>query len=174
MGRIGTRTDIAQLADFVRFAELGDLDEGLRALFRRKFRLEAPEFPHHFLASVRLGDGSWQPASYMHATDCGDLVIGGGACTDERVLRRLDGEQRRRLRAFGGIYRALVLYEMAWFREKLPAAFACVGNPVAVRLLATLGFEPAGPDTLFVRWLQAVDAARQRQLVAKAASFMPF
>ena len=63
-------------------------------LFQRKYRLPVPEFPHHVVAFFRNADGSCVPACYVHFTDCGDLILGGGASTDDRVLRRMDAAQR--------------------------------------------------------------------------------
>lgn len=168
------RTDLRALADFVGFLELDEAEALVGELFMRKFRVAIPAFPRHLVALVSGADGLAAAACYTHVTDCGDLILGGGACTDDRVLRRLPAEQRHRLRAFGGIYRCLILHALEILRQDFPALFVYCGDGLSERVLRSAGFLPVGPEGLMVNWMQGVEPRRERQLVAKAASFIPF
>ncbi len=162
------------LDEFVSITSLDDTDPAVNALFRRKFRADIPEFPNHVVAWVRDADGGRQPCCYSHVTDCGDLLLGGGACSDDRVLRRLTTEQRDALREVGGIYRLTIEWVVAHFRDRFPALFVYVGDPLSERVLRGAGFEPTHVERLMVRWLQQPTDRRRHQLVAKAKSFIPF
>ena len=159
---------------FVFIADLEDADPAFAALFRRKFRADIPEFPHHIVAWVREADGRQVPGCYSHVTDCGDLLLGGGACSDDRVLRRMTAAQRDALREVGGLYRLTIEWVAQRFRTRHPALFVFVGDALSERVLRSAGFESTAVDRLMVRWLQDPDAKRRQQLVAKAKSFIPF
>ncbi|HET6632454.1 MAG TPA: hypothetical protein VFG73_07085 [Rhodanobacteraceae bacterium] len=162
------------LDDFVSVSEVQDATLLAGDLFRRKFGLAIPEFPHHFVAFVRLPGGALQPACYTHATDCGDIALGGGACTDTRVLRRLDASQRERLRAVGGIYRYTLLGMLDQLRARFPVLFAYCGDALSERVMLATDFQPTGEPGLLAYWMATVTERRRAQMVAKARSFVPF
>ena len=168
------KSDIETLGDFVSFSAVDDAELLVGELFQRKFCLPLPRFPHHFVGFVRDGERSLYPVSYYHATDCGDLILAGGACSDNRVLRRLNSQQRERLRAYGGIYRCSLIFGLDYFRKGFPVIFVFCGDALSERVLRSAGFEPAGPDQLFAHWLQSADRKRRSQMIAKAETFMPF
>lgn len=162
------------LDDFIVVTDVDEADAAVGELFLRKFRAQVPEFPHHIVAWVRQGDGGLVPGCYTHVTDCGDLLLGGGACTDDRVLRRMSAQQRSALRAAGGLYRHTIEWVAHAFSARFPALFVYVGDALSERVLRASGFVPTRHERLFIRWLQAVPERSQRQLVAKAFSFIPF
>jgi len=162
------------LDDFIVVTDVDEADAAVAELFLRKFRARVPEFPHHIVAWVRREDGGRAPGCYTHVTDCGDLLLGGGACTDDRVLRRMSAHQRSVLRAGGGIYRHTIEWVADQFSAMFPALFVYVGDALSERVLRASGFVATRHERLYIRWLQAVPEHRQRQLVAKAFSFIPF
>lgn len=160
--------------EFVFIADLDDADPAVAALFQRKFCADIPEFPHHIVAWVRGADGRQTPGCYSHVTDCGDLLLGGGACSDDRVLRRMSAAQRDALREVGGLYRLTIEWVAQRFRTRHPALFVYVGDALSERVLRAAGFEATRVERLMVRWLQDPSERRRHQLVAKAKSFIPF
>ncbi|MGB0134651.1 hypothetical protein [Dokdonella sp.] len=143
-------------------------------VFLRKYRLPVPEFPHHVLAWFREGDGRFSVACYIHFTDCGDILLGGGACTDDRVLRRMSREQRDCIRASGGLYLHTLKWALRHFGARYSAVFGYCGDALAERVDRAAGFESTRHDHLLVYWTREVDQALRKQMVAKANSFIPF
>lgn len=166
--------ELELLRPFVTVSECMDPTDEVDALMRRLLNVGAPAFPLHFLTHVTLADGSRPLACYIHATDCGDLVLTGGACTDNRLLRRLPPEQRELLRQVGGIYRYTIMHMQVALRDRFAALFACCGNKAAERIMLDTDAVRAGPDELFVCWLHEVGEKQREQMKAKACSFMPF
>lgn len=168
------RSDIELLNDFISFSAIDDAEILVGELFDRKFRTPLPRFPHHFVGFARSENNLLHPVCYSHATDCGDILIGGGACSDNRVLRRLSSAQRARLREYGGVYRCSLIFVLEYFRTNYPVIYVCCGDVLSERVLRSAGFEPAGPEQLFANWMQPVEEKRRRQMTAKAETFMPF
>jgi hypothetical protein len=54
------------------------------------------------------------------------------------------------------------------------AVFTCCGDARALETTPKVGFAETGVQHLLVRWMREVALARQRELTAKAKSFMPF
>jgi len=143
-------------------------------LFQRKYRLPVPEFPHHVVAFFRNADGSCVPACYVHFTDCGDLILGGGASTDDRVLRRMGAAQRVAVREAGGLYLHTLKWSLRYFGSRVSAIFGYCGDALAERVDLAVGFEPTRHPHLLVYWTRDIDEKKRNQLVAKAHSFEPF
>lgn len=143
-------------------------------LFRRKYRAELPDFPHHVVALYRRPDGSLLTASYCHFTDCGDIVLAGGACTDGAVLRAMSADQQAALNDYGGLMLATLRYGFARWGGGRDAIFTCCGDPRALETTPKVGFVETGVDYLLVNWQRELSPARQKQLIAKAKTFMPF
>lgn len=162
------------LKPFVTVSECMEPDADVDALMRRLLNVGAPAFPLHFLTHVIADDGRRHLACYIHATDCGDIVLTGGACTDNRLLRRLSAEKRALLREVGGIYRYTIMHMQIVLKDRFHALFACCGNKAAERIMLETDAVRAGPDELFVCWMRDAPAAQRRQMIAKARSFMPF
>lgn len=144
------------------------------AVFQRKYKLPVPEFPHHVIACFHEADDRFSVACYIHFTDCGDILLGGGACTDDRVLRRMSTEQRDCIRASGGLYLHTLKWALRHFGERFSAVFGYCGDALAERVDRAAGFESTQHDHLLVYWTREVDPRLRAQMVAKANSFVPF
>lgn len=160
--------------EFIEVAEVNDELEAADALFQRKYRLSMPAFPHHVVVKYRAADGSTAVACYIHFTDCGDLMLGGGACTDERVLRRMDAAQRQSVRDAGGLYLHALRWSVRHFGPRVCAILGYCGDALAERLDRAAGFESTAHAHLLVYWTREVDDNRRAQIIAKANSFTPF
>lgn len=89
------------------FFQLTEIDRAellVGPLFKRKFGDPPPDHGRHFVALVRDERGFICTAAYTHFTPFGSIMLGGGACTDERVPRTLSREAREALAQAGGVY----------------------------------------------------------------------
>lgn len=143
-------------------------------LFQRKYRADLPDFPHHVVALYRQAEGTLLTASYVHFTDCGDIMLAGGACTDGAVLRAMSAEQQNALSEYGGLMLATLRYGFDRWGGDFDAIFTCCGDPRALETTPKVGFVETGVQYLLVRWMRELSATRRNQLIAKAQTFMPF
>lgn len=161
-------TDIAKVIDV---AVSEDVPSAAQDLFRRKYARAIPDFPHHVVATLRGAD---TPVCYIHFTDCGDILLGGGACVDNRVLRRLPIGQRDLIRSAGGIYRYALGWSVQYFAPRFFAIFGYCGDALAERVDRAAGFGSTPHDKLLVYWTREADEHRRRQMIEKANAFVPF
>jgi hypothetical protein len=167
--------DVASGLDaFVRVAADEDVPQPAQALFQRKYRRDIPEFPHHVVAYATPAGAAEQALCYVHFTDCGDILLGGGACTDDRVLRRLALREREALRQAGGPYQHALVWAVRHFAPRFSAIFGYCGDALAARVDRAVGFVDTGLPHLLVYWTREVDQRRRAQMIAKAHSFAPF
>lgn len=166
---------IENTEQFVSVTEVDEPDADTEAIFQRLFRSPAPQFPGHFLAHVHPDSGG-PPllACYVHATDCGDIVLLGGACTDGAVLRRLSAEQQDHLRRIDGIYRYTMAHIKAAMHARFEAMLACCGDARSEQVIRDQGWVDTPHSQLFACWLHGSSDKRRAQMLAKAHSFMPF
>ncbi len=160
--------------DFIIVTEVDHGPAFAEGLFQRKYKAAAPAFGHHVVAFWKRSDGSFVPASYVHFTDCGDMYLAGGAATDGNVLRAMDEAQRRALDDYGALMLATLRYGFDKWGARCEAVFTCCGDARALETTPKVGFHETGVEHLLVRWMREVAPARQRELTAKAKSFMPF
>jgi hypothetical protein len=161
------------LDDFIVLDESGDIPAAAEPLFRRKYQRGVPDFPHHVVATFR-GSVEAPLVCYIHFTDCGDILLGGGACVDDRVLRQMSLEQRDLIRAAGGIYQHALRWSVRHFAPRFAAIFGCCGDALAERIDRAVGFQSTRHDKLLVYWTRDSDERQRRQMVEKANSFAPF
>jgi hypothetical protein len=174
MKRAGDGRQMADIDDFIILEEVEHGPAFAGRMFERKYRLPLPEFPHHIVGFYRTADATLVPVCYLHCTDCGDLMLGGGVCADERVMRRMQPDQRAAIRASGGLYLHALKWSMRHFESRCDAIFAFCGDALAERVDRAAGFESTEHGRLLVYYTRPLEANRRRQLVAKAHSFGPF
>ena len=161
------------LDDFITLEETSDVPAAAEPLFQRKYQRAVPDFPHHVVATYRAGADT-PLLCYIHFTDCGDILLGGGACVDDRVLRRMTVEQRDLIRDAGGIYQHALRWSVRHFAPRFAAIFGYCGDALAERIDRAVGFESTAHEHLLAYWTRDIDARRRRQMVEKANSFAPF
>ena len=162
------------IGDFIAVDAAEDIPAAAEPLFQRKYRRSVPDFPHHVVATYRRDAAEPQLACYIHFTDCGDILLGGGACVDERVLRRMTVEERAPVHAAGGIYQHALQCAVQKFAPRFSAIFGYCGNALAERIDRAVGCAPTVHPHLLVYFTRSVDARRQHQMIEKANSFAPF
>jgi hypothetical protein len=163
-----------KIDDFISVEETPEVPDVAESLFQRKYQRSVPEFPHHVVAFYRTSDCAQSLVCYVHFTDCGDILLGGGACVDDRVLRQMTLAQRDAVRAAGGIYQHALQWSVRHFAPRFAAIFGYCGDALAERIDRAVGFESTPHDHLLVYWTRASDDRSRRQMIAKANSFAPF
>lgn len=143
-------------------------------LFRHRYRAEPPDFPHHVVAFERTATGPGAPLCYVHFTAHGDILLGGGACVDNRRLRHLSVEARAAIRAAGGLYRHTLDWSVRHFAPCFGAIFGYCGDVLAERVDLAAGFERTSHRHLLVQFTRELDAATRARLIAEAHAVGPF
>lgn len=143
-------------------------------IFMRRYRTQAPDFPYHVLAFHRAAGGIETPVCYIHFTAMGDILLGGGACVDDRVLRRLDPAARSAIREAGGLYRHALAWSIAHFSQRYLAIFGYCGDALAERTDLALGFKRTAHPHLLVYFTREIEISERERLIAKAHAVGPF
>jgi hypothetical protein len=159
--------------DFIRVEATDAVPDAAQALFRRKYGRDIPDFPHHVVAYLCSAE-ALQPLCYVHFTDCGDILLGGGACSDDRLMRRMSEPQRADVRAAGGLYQYALSWSVRHFAPHFEAIFGYCGDALAERVDRAVGFESTPHEHLLVYWTRPSDARKRRWMIEKAHSFAPF
>jgi hypothetical protein len=159
---------------WVRVAEHADGQRLADPIFRRRYREPAPDFPIHVLAHCRTADGDWLPACYIHITVSGTILLGGGVCVDDRVLRRLPFAARRSLHAVGGLYQHTLRWSLQHFGPRCRAMFGYCGDVLAERADLAVGFEKTRHPHLLIYCPAPLPDDEREALVAIAHAASPF
>jgi hypothetical protein len=162
------------LPDFLRISSVDDPEFFVGDLFRRKFGVSPPAEGHHFVAFARDPEGSLLALGYTHFYPFGDIMLGGGACTDDRLLRRLGAEQRAAIAETGGLYFNVLRYALYHLRGRCEAYFGYCGDARAEAVDLRAGFVKTQHKHLLVYFHKPLHEVMQRALIAKAAAIGPF
>jgi hypothetical protein len=161
------------LAPSITIEEVADGGLIANALFRQRYGADAPDFPYHVIAF--WNDGAQRvPLCYIHFTAQGEVLLGGGACVDNRVLRRLPADLRDAIRAAGGLYRYSLAWSVQHFASRFAAIFGYCGDVLAERTDLAVGFTKTEYPRLLVYFTRALDSAKQRALIEQANAVGPF
>jgi hypothetical protein len=161
------------LAPRIVVAEREDGASIANALFRLRYGQDAPDFPFHVIASWRDGDHE-VPLCYIHFTAHGEALLGGGACVDSHVLRRLPADLRAAIRAAGGLYRYSLAWSVRHFAPRFSAIFGYCGDVLAERTDLAVGFARTEHAHLLVYFTRPLDAESRNALIARAHAVGPF
>ena len=162
------------LDHFFSVREVADGRAAAGALFQRRYGEVAPDFPHHVVGFWRDSDGVEQPICYIHFTPRGDMLLGGGACTDDRLIRHLPAAHRAALRAAGGIYHQTLAQSVALFAPRYPAIFGYCGDALAHRVDRAVGFQPTRHAHLLAYFTRPLPDREQARLIEEAHAVGPF
>ena len=154
--------------------EAADGAQRAQALFRRRFGQAPPDFPHHVLAFHRGGDGSEVAVCYVHFTAMGEILLGGGACVDNRAMRDMAPATRAAIRDAGGLYRMTLDWSVRHFAPTYAAIFGYCGDALAERVDLAAGFRRTPHAHLLVHWTRELPGAEQARLLAQAHAIGPF
>jgi hypothetical protein len=144
------------------------------ALFRRHFGSEAPAIGHHVSAIVRSDSLPIGTLCYIHFSEHGTALLGGGACVDRALLRRLSLELRIRTREDGGAYGMTLKWALRHFQCSADAVFGYCGDRLAERIDLACGFQRTPHKHLLVYWCRSENVGDRSALVEKVAAIGPF
>lgn len=143
-------------------------------LFRRTFAHPIPDFPRHFVAIFRGADAVPRVAGYLHYTAWEDVGwLCGGLCVDAEAYARAAPEDAAAWKRAGGIGEIILRDTFARLTDRA-AIFGYCGDARQWQHDLNVGFVPAGPPQLLVRWNRDLPPAERAQLVARAAALGPF
>ena len=137
------------------------------ALFQRRYRQDAPDFPHHVVA-FWCDEDREIPVCYIHFTALGSALLGGGACVDDRAMRRMPASLRTAIRDAGGLYKYTLGWSMRHFALHCAAIFGYCGDALAERVDLALGFAKTGHRHLLVFWTRELAPEKQQDLISRA------
>jgi hypothetical protein len=163
-----------RIDDFIIITEVDRGPVFAEALFKRKYRVRVPDFRHHVVAFWKRDGGAFVPVSYVHFTDCGDIMLIGGACTDGELLRTMSEAQRAAIDEDGGINLAVTRYCLTRFGPRCDAVFGHCGDARSWDILSRCGFERVREPYLIARWSRPLEDARRLEMIEKATTFAPF
>lgn len=164
----------APLADFLRFEIVEDAHALVDPMFLRRYRQPAPDYPYHVVVFGRTATDEWQPVAYMHFIERGDFLLGGGACVDDRVLRRMSSESRKAIAAAGGLYSHSLRWALAYLSPRCSAIFGYCGNRLAERIDLAAGFLRTPYPHLLVFFTRPLAEQEQNRLIEAAHKIGPF
>jgi hypothetical protein len=137
------------------------------ALFQRRYRENVPDFPLHVVAFWN-DDGKEIPVCYIHFTAQGRALLGGGACVDDRAMRRMPASLRDAIREAGGLYKYSLGWSMRHFAPRCDAIFGYCGDALAERVDLALGFKKTEHRHLLVYWIRELTSEKQQDLITCA------
>ncbi len=145
------------------------------SIFEASFRGQSPpDRGRHFVTLVECAAGAWSLLTYVHFQPFGDTCLGGGACTDTAVLRRVSPAIRDSLRAEGGPYAQLLRFALRKMAKEFFAFFGHTSDGRATRIDLEVGFRPTPVRDLLIYTPQPLDDTLERALIAKIAAVGPF
>lgn len=143
-------------------------------LFEWRFGHAPPDEPHHVGTFLVDADGTERLVCYVHFRPRGEILLGGGACVDSRLMRTLMPAQRQAIRQQGGLYRICLEWALQHFAGSYKAVFGYCGDGLAERVDRAAGFADTGHEHLLVYWLDNCDHAERTHLIAQAHAAGPF
>ena len=102
------------------------------------------------------------------------VTIGGGACVDDRVLRRMVPEARAAIRHAGGLYKHALAWSLRALAPRCKAVFGFCGDALAERADLAVGFSRTAHPNLLVYFTRELEGAERERLVAEAHAVGPF
>lgn len=161
-------------SSFLIFVESSSAEPLVGELFRRKFGDPPPAVGRHFVSLVRAEEGHLHVLGYTHFMPFDSVMLGGGACTDERVLRLLSRPQRNAISVEGGAYYLLLSFAIGRLRQRCEALFGYCGDKRAEDVDLRAGFKRTTHKHLLALFAEGVPPSRQQRLVESVAALGPF
>jgi hypothetical protein len=162
---------------FQQLVVITEVDDGpaiANELFQHRFAQQLVSFGRHYFAFYKGQPPCLEPLGYLHVTECGDIGLVGGGCTDDRLLSRIPAQHASAIREHGGTLLHLLQYIFHPSRARLAAYYGVCGNPRALEVILKVGFKPTAHDQLLVYCPRPSTDAELLKFTEKARSFMPF
>jgi hypothetical protein len=143
-------------------------------LFAATFKHPIPDFPRHFVALYRDLDAAMKVAGYIHYTAWEESVwLCGGLCIDPDAYSWTSEVEAAEWKRAGGLGEILLRATFKRLTDRF-AIFGHCGDDKQLRHDLNVGFVPAGPPFLLVKWNRALSEQDQARLVARVAALGQF
>ncbi|MCE7930967.1 MAG: hypothetical protein DYH17_06295 [Xanthomonadales bacterium PRO6] len=133
-----------------------------------------PDRGRHFVTLSESASGRWGLVCYVHFQPFGDTCLGGGACTDTAILRKLPAPALDAMRAAGGPYAQTLRYALNKMAKEFFAFFGHTSDARATKIDLEVGFRPTPVEHLLIYTPAPIDDTLERALIAKIAAVGPF
>ena len=158
----------------LRIEEVDDAAALAGDLFHRRFAHPIPDFPRHFVAFAGTAAGAADVVGYIHYTAWETVGwLCGGLCVDAGAYARATPADAATWKRAGGIGEMILRDTFARLTDRI-AIFGYCGDARQWQHDLNVGFVPAGPPRMLVRWNRVVPALEQAELIARAAALGPF
>lgn len=145
------------------------------SLFAARFRgASPPDRGRHFVTLAESTPGQWVLVCYVHFQPFGDTCLGGGACTDTAILRRLSGATLEALGAAGGPNAQTLRFALNKMAREFFAFFGHTSDARATKIDLEVGFRRTPVEHLLIYTPAPIDDTLERALIAKIAAVGPF
>ena len=143
-------------------------------LFRRTFGHPIPDFPRHFVVFDRDSHGVLRVIAYIHYTAWeNDGWLCGGLCVDRDAYESAEPADAAAWKREGGIGELVLRHTFARLTDRAAILGYC-GDERQWQHDLNVGFEPAGPRHLLVKWNRPLPEAERVATIARAAALGPF
>ena len=143
-------------------------------LFRSTFGHPIPDFPRHFVALDRNTGGGLRAIAYIHYTAWErDGWLCGGLCVDREAYARAEPADAAAWKQGGGIGEFVLRHTFALLTDRT-AIFGYCGDARQWQHDLNVGFVPAGPAHLLVKWNWPLPEPERASMIARAAALGPF
>lgn len=144
------------------------------ALFRATFSHPVPAFPRHFIAIHRAGDRTERVVGYIHYTAWeSEGWLCGGLCVDRDAYARAEPAAAAAWKRAGGIGEIILRHTFAQLTDRA-AIFGYCGDARQWQHDLNVGFVPAGPRHLLVKWNQPLPENERAAMIERAAALGAF
>lgn len=143
-------------------------------LFKKKFGNPAPDYGHSVIAFYRKNQRQFIPVSYANFLPHDEVLLGGGAMTDEFAFRKMPPDLFSEIKNAGGIYVHVLKYAIYHFRDDCEAFFGYAGDKLAYEVDIRAGFEPTPFKFLVAHFHKPISDERKRFLIEKVNKVGPF
>jgi hypothetical protein len=143
-------------------------------LFRATFGAPPPAVPRHFVALYRTREEQLRVGAYIHYMAFRDSAwLCGGLCVDRRFYLEAPDSLGACVKRMGGLGE-IVLRDTFERLTDRSAIFGYCGDARQWQHDLNIGFEPAGPPLLLVRWTKALADSERDALIERVRAIGPF
>ncbi len=173
----GARGIAAQWAVVSRELAIEEVENGALIggpLFQRTFGAPPPAVPRHFAALYRASGKELRVGAYIHYMAFRDAAwLCGGLCVDGDFYRMANDDLRECVKGMGGLGEIVLRDTFARLTDR-SAIFGYCGDARQWQHDLNIGFTPAGPPRMLVRWMKPLSEAARAALIDDVRSIGPF
>jgi hypothetical protein len=143
-------------------------------LFRRTFGVSPPTVPRHFVALYRAGTSDLRVGAYIHYMAFRDFGwLCGGLCVDGGFYGSASPELGECVKAMGGLGEIVLRDTFSRLTDR-HAIFGYCGDARQWQHDLNIGFVPAGPPRMLVRWTRPASEAERETMIEAVRAIGPF